>query len=230
MEKFAYTDEERDRISANTPRLLNLTGNLDNGDWASLLNLSKIKARYNIHASSLNDYIKSDMIPRGLRLQKGPTMFWDIPSFNQKWRAILNKCSCDLILLIIEQSMSTIAETDIEIESIKAKLKNDVEADTFASKLQKIQEFDALDKAMREFKLRKFRRDKFDYIQDRVYTFNLHSKSKRVTWADQVFSDFESTDAGESSGASSDEGSSFRPPYERAAKGKAHENFFQMRP
>lgn len=83
---------------------------------------------------------------------------------------------------------------------------------------------------MCEFKLSKFRRDKRDYTQDRVYTINLHSKNKRVSWADETYSDFDSTDSGESTGASSDEGSSFRPTYERAVKGKARKHFFQMRP
>lgn len=85
MEKFTYSDAERERITASVPSLLNLSGNLDNGDWSSLLNLCKSRSRYTVHASSLNDYLKSEMIPRGLRIQKGPAMFKDNPSFNQKW-------------------------------------------------------------------------------------------------------------------------------------------------
>lgn len=231
METFAYTDEERDRISANAPSLLNLTNSLDNGDWTSLLNLYKNKARYTIHASSLNDYLKSEMIPRGLHIQKGPAVFRDNSSFNQKWRAILNKCTCDLILLITEQSMMTITDTDKEIDFIKEKLQNDVDAEVFSYKMHKIQEeVDALEKAMCEFKLWKFRRDKRDYTQDRVYNFNTRLKTKQVSWADTVYSDYDSTDGGESTGTSGDEGPSHRFTYGRVAKGKARQQFFQSCP
>lgn len=74
------------------------------------------------------------MILRGLRVQKGPAMFKDNSAFNQKWRAILNKCSMDLILLIMEQSMATVAENHFEIETIKMKLQNDMDAESFANK------------------------------------------------------------------------------------------------
>lgn len=77
--------------------------------------------------------------------------------------------------------MSTIDENNSEIESLKIKLQN-VDTETFSNKMRKIQEeVDALEKSMRELKLRKFRRDKRDYNQDRVYTFSLRPQTKRVT-------------------------------------------------
>lgn len=58
---------------------------------------------------------------------------------------------------------------------------------------------------MREFKLRKFRRDKRDYNNDKFYNFSVRPKPKRVTWADEAYSDFDSAD-GDSTGTSGDEG------------------------
>lgn len=131
----------------------------------------------------------------------------------------------------MEQSLSTIAENEKEIESIKAKLQNDTDAEVFSSKMLKIQEeVDALDKALREFKLRKFRRDKRAYTQDRVYSFSVRSKGKRVSWADEKYSDYDSMDRGDSTGTSGDEDTSYRSTYDRVAKGKARGHFFQMRP
>lgn len=93
-----------------------------------------------LHASSLNDYIKNNMIPRGLRFQKGPAMFQDNDTFFSKWKAILNKCSMDLILLFMEQCMSIVESNTVEIEEIKSKLQNDVDTDLVNVKMKKIQD------------------------------------------------------------------------------------------
>lgn len=164
-------------------------------------------------------------------MQKGPAMFKDNSAFNQKWRAILNKYSMDSILLIMEQSMATVAENDLEIETIKMKLQNDMDAESFANKFKKIQEeADALEKFMRDFKIRKFRRDKRDYTNYRVYNFTTRSKPKRVTWAENTYSDFDSADRDDSTGASGNEGQSYRSTYDRAAKGRTREIFFSNAP
>lgn len=43
------------------------------------------------------------MIPKGLRLNKFLSFGYDNLEFKDKWEAILNKCSLDLILLLIEE-------------------------------------------------------------------------------------------------------------------------------
>lgn len=127
--------------------------------------------------------------------------------------------------------MEIVAENNKEIETVRSKLQNEMDLNSFPNKFKKIQEeVDALDKAMHDFKIRKFRRNKRDYTNDRVYKFPIQAKSKRVSWAGKTYSDFESADGDESTGASGDEGPSYHSTYERAAKGKAREHFFQMRP
>lgn len=57
----------------------------------------------------------------------------------------------------------------------------------------------------------------------------LKGKQKRVTWAEDVYSDLDSTD--ESTVTTADEGPGFREPRDRAAKGRAREaSYFQLRP
>lgn len=103
MEKFTFSSAECDRITASLPSLIDTSNNFETGDWGSLMNAYINKSKYMIHASSLNDYLNANVIPRGLRIQKGPAMFKNNETFLQKWKAILNQCSTDLMLLIIQQ-------------------------------------------------------------------------------------------------------------------------------
>lgn len=65
-------------------------------------------------------------------------MFKDNDPFVQKWKAILNKCSSDLMLLIMEQSMQIASTNEKEIEEMKNELQNDHDLDTYNNKLKKI--------------------------------------------------------------------------------------------
>lgn len=160
-------------------------------------------------------------------------MFRDNEAFLNKWKAILNKCSRDLTLLIMEQSIAIASENDTEIDTLKARLESENDKDTFESKFKKLQEeVSLLEKNIRELKMRKFRRDQRDYNNQNVYTFNLTPlvKTKRVTWGDMTYTDIDSTEGEDSAGTSADEGTSMRERYDRAAKGKAKEKGFRSRP
>lgn len=235
MEKFTYSKAERDRITSNACSLLGDNGDIETGDWATLLNAHRNKAKYNIHASSLNDYLKANMIPRGLRIQKGPEMFKSNDTFLQKWKAILNQCSTDLMLLIMEYALQTVEDSSKEITDLESKLQNDNESE-FENKMKKIkEEIDALERNMKEFKIRKYKRDTKDYANEAVYNFKPRPFAKKVTWASSTYSDYDSAEAGDSSATSGDEGPSYREKSnretrERAAKGRANEAFFRARP
>lgn len=85
---------------------------------------------------------------------------------------------------------------------------------------------------MKEFKIRKYRRDMRDYNTNNRYNFNLGPfiKSKRVTWAGSTYCDITSTEGEELTGTSADEGPSSREHYGKAAKGKARDIFFSNAP
>lgn len=91
------------------------------------------------------------------------------------------------------------------------------------------EEVEKLERNLKEFKIKKYKRDARDYTNDSVYNFKQTTFTKRVTWGPNTYSDYDSTDGGESTGTSGDEGPSQREPRERAAKGKAKQ-FFQGRP
>lgn len=99
------------------PSLMDTLSDL-NDNWSELSFLQKKRARFSLHAASLTHYCKADIIPRGLRIQKGPAMFKSDEQFCSKWTAILNKCAYDLMLLIIEHSKSMVTTTTTEIDTL----------------------------------------------------------------------------------------------------------------
>lgn len=230
MERYAFTDADRDRILEGVPSLMTIL-NENNDNWLELSFLQKKKMRFGLHAASLTDYCKADIIPRGLRIQKGPAMFRSDEQFCSKWMAILNKCAYDLMLLIIEHSMSTVASTTSDIDTLLDNLKSQAELEPFEEKLRQLQiDLDNFKKNMKETKLRKFERDRKDYKNARVYNWTYERKNrKRVTWGENSYSDIETTDE-ESTEASADEGPLRRRPPDRLTKQKAQENFFQLCP
>lgn len=166
--------------STSAPSLLGENGDIETGDWATLLNAYRNKAKYKIHASSLNDYLRANMIPRGLRIQKGPEMFKSNDTFLQKWKAILNQCSTDIMLLIMEFSMQTVDESEKEITELETKLQADSDSN-FENKMKKIEEeINKLERNMKEFKIRKYKRDTKDYANEAVYNFKSRPFAKKV--------------------------------------------------
>lgn len=162
-------------------------------------------------------------------MQKGPAMFKNDENFCNKWKAILNKCSYDLMLLVIEQSIATVEITNTEIDTLQDTLRAKYQPNDFDEKLKQLEmEVNNFEKKTRETKLRKFERDKRDFNNSRVYNWTFTDKvKKRVTWAD---SDLETTDGDDSAGTSADEETMLRRPPDRTTKQRARDAFFQLRP
>lgn len=72
------------------------------------------------HAGALTDYCKNKIIPRGLHMRKAPGMFPHNEVFKERWAAILNKCSMDIMIYMIKT-------VDIEILQKKWKTKGAVQ-------------------------------------------------------------------------------------------------------
>lgn len=61
--------------------------------------------RLHLNSVTLSDYWRKGFIPRGLQIKKFPAYGGDNKKdFRDRWEAILNKCSSDLMLLLIEES------------------------------------------------------------------------------------------------------------------------------
>lgn len=119
---------------------------------------------------NLSDYWREGRIPRGLRIKKCPSFGTEDIDFRSKWEAILNKCSLDLILLIIEHSKKEKEVVQEKINEIKVQISgmsNDDRKLPFENKLK--QDLEKLTDWVRQQKIKKFKRDENDYKDDTVY-------------------------------------------------------------
>ncbi|KAK7910419.1 hypothetical protein WMY93_015103 [Mugilogobius chulae] len=136
--------------------------------------------RLELHAITLSDYWRQEMIPRGLRIHKFPSFGKDNPDFKTKWEAILNKCSLDLMLLLIDEAKTQrdvirhqIQEVRTAVVSNLAKEQTTTETTLDNSLREHIQE---LSQALTRVKLNKFRRDEQDYKDGTVYSWQKRSR------------------------------------------------------
>lgn len=138
--------------------------------YIDLQKLSEKEVKLNLHIITLSDYWRQDMIPRGLRLNKFPSFGYDNVDFNDKWEAILNKCSLDLILLLIEEAKKQKSALQSQIEELKSELTQTESEEhrlPFEKKLK--EDLDKLSTKLKQGKLIKFKRDRNDYSKCAVY-------------------------------------------------------------
>ena len=128
--------------------------------------------RLQMHGATLSEYWRNKRIPQGLRLQKAPTLGKSNEAFVQRWSEILNKCSFDLMLLIIDHVSTESSEIEKEIQIQESILKEKFDAD-FAPIEQSIKEtVRHYKEKLHATKLRKYKRDIDDYIRKEVYIWD----------------------------------------------------------
>lgn len=135
-----------------------------------LEHLKKKEIRYTLHGSTLSQYWRNKRIPRGLRIHKEPTIGRNNENFCKRWCDILNKCSLDLMLLVIEHVNDELSKTCSEITELQTEMATKYDA----QQLQNIQDqcsalIEGYKKELLEIKLRKYRRDTLDYKNGQVY-------------------------------------------------------------
>lgn len=139
--------------------------------------------KLSLHAFSLIQYCQNLQIPRGLRLQKGSTLFGNNNEFKQKWMAILNKCSLDLMLLVTDESMSENTRISNEIAEVKNKLKQaSTSIEVFSKKkMEELQEgLLVFEQKTKDVKIKKLERNGRDYSQNKVYKWLNTTKNKNL--------------------------------------------------
>ncbi|XP_063074030.1 uncharacterized protein LOC134464529 [Engraulis encrasicolus] len=132
--------------------------------------LKEKEIRYNLHGSTLSEYYRASRIPRGLRIQKAPTIGRGDLDFCKKWTEIMNKASLDLTLLVVEFTQKELLKIKDNIEDVKASI---VESHDETVLTQQTELLDAsltkYKQDLQQIKIRKFRRDTIDYRDDKVY-------------------------------------------------------------
>ncbi|XP_054850045.1 vomeronasal type-2 receptor 26-like [Eublepharis macularius] len=104
--------------------------------------------------------------------------------FKKRWASILNKCSFDLMLLLIERIAQEKEEVDKGIEDLKTQLKSDYSEEDFKKKLEETNRLIRdCEIRLKDLKMRKLNRDKQDYSNGNIYNWKEQAPKKRVTWA-----------------------------------------------
>lgn len=172
---FSYSNEQANSIIV-TQSLLDGTTNSSGAEpdvskkYFELKRMAEKEIKLHWSIVNLSDYWREGRIPRGLRIKKFPSFGIEDTDFRSKWEAILNKCSLDLILLIIEHSKKEKEAIQEKLNEIKVQISGMSNDDTklpFENKLK--QDLEKLTDWVRQQKIKKFKRDENDYKEDRVY-------------------------------------------------------------
>ncbi|CAJ0963374.1 unnamed protein product [Ranitomeya imitator] len=123
-----------------------------------------------LHSITIAEYIKTQRIPRGLRVSLRPTLFQDNSDFCSRFEQILNQCSVDLMTLTLDQLNKEIKNSQDKVSSIETQLKDSLSKEEFDSvKTRTKENVDNFRKETEKRKRQKFIRDTQDYLQKRVY-------------------------------------------------------------
>lgn len=168
---FSYSNEQANSIIVTQSLLDGTRAEPDLGKkYFELKKMAGKQIKLHWSIVNLSDYWHEGCIPRGLRIKKFPSFGTEDIEFRSKWEAILNKCSLDLILLIIEHSKKEKEVAQEKLNEIKAQISgmsNDDIKLPFENKLK--HDLEKLTDWVRQQKIKKFKRDENDYKDDRVY-------------------------------------------------------------
>lgn len=230
---FSYTPEEGRQIISTTSLLEELDSSvspdMDIGKkFSDLKNLMIKDTKLDLHGITLSDYWRNKLIPRGLRLRKFPAYGgMDKTNFKNKWEAILNKCSFDLMLLLIEEAKKDREALKGEIEDLQKTIAQYEDCEHIKQLELKLKEdLQQFTQKLKQEKLRKFKRDDLDYKKGNVYTWkkqtfnytdssHLHRRPRTVS-----FNITSSDDEHLSTNSTTEEGDYFLDRREKQQKGK----------
>lgn len=186
-ETYTFTEEDRAKILSNAE-----TAGLT---WAEtqveqkinyakkLETLRKRELSLTLHASTLTEYLKTQRIPRGLRCSLAPILLKDDAEYRNKWFALNNRHSLDLMLLTVQHLQKAISEIKVEVEQTDQEFKASVTATEFNKIHEELKtNINKMREQLMVMKIKKFERDTRDYLNDKVYTWADERKYNRKTY------------------------------------------------
>lgn len=168
---FAYSQKDIENILV-TDSLFSQPGEANHTEMGSeLFNLTTRRTKTYLHIVTLSDYVRQGVIPRGLRWQKEPMLGNKTADFCDRWCAILNKCSFDLMTLLIDNLKQDLAVIDATITAKITSLNDSIQNETERNDILKNNEeqMKKLSNDIKEIKIKKFNRDKKDLSEGNVY-------------------------------------------------------------
>lgn len=219
---FSYTPEEGRQIISTSSLLeeLDSTPSPDPDIEKNFLDLKDLMIKdikLDLHGITLSDYWRKNQIPRGLRLRKFPANGrTDNTIFRNKWEAILNKCSFDLMLLLIEESKKDREALKSEIEDLQKTVAQHEDQEHLKNLEKKMKEdLEQFTQKLKQEKIRNFKRDDMDYKTGNVYTWKKQTYKRRDSSQTRrrprtvSFNITSSEDEAHSSNSTTEEGGSF---------------------
>ncbi|CAH2284609.1 Hypothetical predicted protein [Pelobates cultripes] len=135
--------------------------------------LQKLKQKeidLELHAIYLSDYYRIKKIPRAFRIKNVPTIGRNNPEVCRKWIGVLNKCSFDLMMVVIEEMGRELKITKYKISDYELKntaLITTPNCDALINKLS--EDLKQYKKGLICFKHQKLDKGNADYTDHRVY-------------------------------------------------------------
>jgi uncharacterized membrane protein YgaE (UPF0421/DUF939 family) len=112
-------------------------------------------------------------------MQSAASFFYT--EFKNKWEAILNKCSLDLMLLLIEEAKKQKYATEKEITSIKKEISTKYKDQELPFEKEIKEGLDKLQRHIKQEKLAKFKRDQSDCKREKVYMWKQgHNRNAQI--------------------------------------------------
>lgn len=181
-EKILFVDSPAATPIGKTPRDL----------YHQILNLKKRETDLFLHGTYLSNYHRQKLIPRGFRVRNIPTLGRSNPEFCSKWCKILNKCSLDLTLLVIEFVGKELKQTKNEITEFETQHLLQLSQDKSVDWLKNIESnLNKYKQDLVSFKEKKLTAVREDYRQKKVYRWLLglsDSRNRRVTYRNKPIS------------------------------------------
>lgn len=129
---------------------------------------------------SLSDNWREKIIPRGLRINKFPSSPNNDAEFRKKWEGILNKCSLDLILLLIEEAKKERASLSERLQELRATLSHVTSEQKLPYEEKLKEDLDKLENTIKQMKIKKMKRDEEDYSRDEIYLWEKRPRRART--------------------------------------------------
>ncbi|OCT82309.1 hypothetical protein XELAEV_18024830mg [Xenopus laevis] len=142
-------------------------------NFRELENSQRKSVAYDLDLRTLSEYVKINRIPRGLRVHLRPTLFAEDKDFCQRWEAIINKCSLDLMLATMKCLQKELPAIKQQIATQELEIRNSFPPDIVSEGTDKLA--DHVRKFRSEVEVRKrskFQRDAGDYSTGNVYRWN----------------------------------------------------------
>lgn len=170
---LAFSDSDSESILSLFPRDVHISALLSDVSLSfanRLESLMKKEVRTTLHGSTLSQYWLNKRIPRGLRINKEPALGRNDSEFCKKWCAILNKCSLDLMLLVIQYAKDEQNKVKTELDGLHNEMKEKISIEQLQETEAKCAKtIETFEKKTLEMKMQKYKRDTLDYKNGRVY-------------------------------------------------------------